>query len=335
MENHQFQVFVYWLVVSILCVASTQSLAQDDCKEKSSELDLVFIVDSSGSIRPGYQTAEEIRARFDNNPSFEFFRKYKPDMYNKVVEQAIKDTHAGPDNWQIQQDFIKNIVDSLEVGSDDVRVGMVVFSADYQHEFFLKDYSKKEDVLNAIDRDHFLGQSTNTQSALVYARSTLFQAENGDRANVPNVAIVITDGQSNSPSNGKSNTEATVLEAAKLHGQDVRVISVGITGNVNDEEVRLISSPPHEENVDWFEVDDFDDLVDRLDDLIQVVKKTCPKKGCVPDECVFPFEYRGHTFTECTTKYIPSGKPWCADVPNFNNVPRPHTHFKYCICNTL
>ena len=29
-----------------------------------------------------------------------------------------------------------------------------------------------------------------------------------------------------------------------------------------------------------------------------------------PEECVFPFEYAGQTYTECTTKN--SNKPWCS-----------------------
>merc|ERR1712227_1168070 len=110
--------------------------------------------------------------------------------------------------------------------------------------------------------------------------------------------------------------------------------SVGITDNVNHTEVSLISSPPHEENVDWFEVEEFDDLMDRLNRMIQVVEKECPKEECYPEDCV-RFTYRGNTYDRCTTDFIPSGKPWCSNVYDFDHVRRPNKHFRYCICNTI
>ena len=35
-------------------------------------------------------------------------------------------------------------------------------------------------------------------------------------------------------------------------------------------------------------------------------------KGCIPDNCVFPFIFRGGTFNECTREGDTSGKLWCS-----------------------
>ena len=44
-----------------------------------------------------------------------------------------------------------------------------------------------------------MGGGTNTHKPLEYAKAYMFRAARGDRADKRNVAIVITDGQSQSP----------------------------------------------------------------------------------------------------------------------------------------
>ncbi len=46
----------------------------------------------------------------------------------------------------------------------------------------------------------YLDERTNTAAALRYMTDTMFSAGNGDRSGIPNVAIVITDGVPNVPS---------------------------------------------------------------------------------------------------------------------------------------
>lgn len=66
---------------------------------------------------------------------------------------------------------------------------------------------------------------TNTGAALNLVWTQMFTVENGDRIDVPNFAIVITDGQSN------VNPEQTLPEAIKtrLAGIQIIVVSVGKT----------------------------------------------------------------------------------------------------------
>ncbi len=47
--------------------------------------------------------------------------------------------------------------------------------------------------------NRYLDERTNTASALRYMYGTMFTSANGDRANIPNAAIVITDGVPNVP----------------------------------------------------------------------------------------------------------------------------------------
>ena len=54
-----------------------------------------------------------------------------------------------------------------------------------------------EDLLEAISRVPYLGNTTNTGESLMVLREETFMQINGDRNNVPNVAIVFSDGNSN------------------------------------------------------------------------------------------------------------------------------------------
>ena len=49
-------------------------------------------------------------------------------------------------------------------------------------------------ILNALSMPYLEG-TTNTAAAIANMRDTMFTNENGDRDDVPNVAVVMTDGR--------------------------------------------------------------------------------------------------------------------------------------------
>ena len=79
-------------------------------------------------------------------------------------------------------------------GSDKTQIGVVVFSTSAQLEFALNSYKTKQDVCTAIKSIPYVGDTTNTPEALRITRTECFSQENGDRPDVQNVAIMITDG---------------------------------------------------------------------------------------------------------------------------------------------
>lgn len=194
--------------------------------------DIAFLVDSSGSIR-------------DKNPS-----------------------DGSYDNWQLLLDFIANIVDHLYIGTEfsDTRVGLIRFSDTAELEFTLDRYTTKNELINRIKSLKYAGSFTNTQAALNLLHTRLFGTA-GDRLNVPNIAIVITDGESN------IRRENTIPEAETARAKGAYVFSIGITNSINRDELRQMSSFPHQEKLNWFTSLDFK----RLDDILSlVVASVCP-----------------------------------------------------------
>ena len=92
-------------------------------------------------------------------------------------------------------------------------------------------------------------------------RTEQFSAERGDRKLARDVAIVITDGASDHMK------EHTIPEAQLAHNRNIHVIAIGITDDVNENEIKSISSAPHQKNVTYFLTRDFLTLNNVLEDI--------------------------------------------------------------------
>lgn len=183
-------------------------------------MDLCFVIDSSGSIR-------------DNNPSDGSF-----------------------DNWQLQLNFLATLVDAFNVGQDVTRVGAVSFSDIVVFEFELSRYDDGANVKSALLSLDYIGQITNTAGGFKVTREQCFNRDNGDRPDVQNLAIVITDGQP-FPTN---NVPLALEEARRLQGSGVTMISIGVTDVINEELLKQFSSPPQEMGRNYFTAIAFTDL---------------------------------------------------------------------------
>ena len=181
----------------------------------NSVLDLVFVVDSSGSIE-------------EANP-----------------------TDGSFDNYELLKTFVSNIIGLLDIGEDKVRVGLVRFSNFVNSEFYLNTTFVKSELQNRVLNMDFIGGTTNTSGALREMRLHQFVEVNGDRPDVPNVAVIITDGASN------EDQDQTIPEAQLAHEAGIQIISVGITDKINRTELEQISSPPQELGKNYFVSDDF------------------------------------------------------------------------------
>jgi hypothetical protein len=180
--------------------------------------DIVFVLDSSGSIR-------------DQNPA-----------------------DGSYDNWQLLLEFMVKMVDKLNVGSNHVRIGAVKFSTEAESVFHLNQYTDKTSLITAIRRIKYMGGHTNTAGGIRIMNNEEFTIGNGDRSNVQNIAIVITDGEST------RDVENTIPEAIQARNRGIKIYSVGITKNINEDELRKISSQPQLVNENYFKAADFRSL---------------------------------------------------------------------------
>ena len=207
-------------------------------------MDLCFIIDSSGSIR-------------DNNPP-----------------------SGNPDNWELQLEFLADLVGAFTVAPDATRVGAIVFSEDVRLVFPLDRYPNAAEVQNAILGIPYMGQTTNTPEALIQTRNQCFNPATGDRPDVINLAIIVTDGLP-FPS---SRRDPAIAEAAALRNTGVTMIAIGITSVIDEDFLKEMSSPPQVENQNYFAATSFDAL--------QSIRRTVVEGTCeavVEGMLKFPF----------------------------------------------
>lgn len=198
----------------------------------AAKVDLCFVIDSSGSIR-------------DNNPS-----------------------DGSYDNWKLQLEFVASLIDAFTVGLDETRIGAIVFSEQVIFEFALDRFSNGADMKAAVNGFAYLGGTTNTPAALTQTRTDCFNAANGDRPDVDNLAIIITDGVPFPP----TRRQPALDEAKALRETGASVTSVGISDNIDEAFLKDMSSSPQLLGHNYFKASDFTAL-----DTIrhEVVQGTC------------------------------------------------------------
>ncbi|XP_026209453.1 matrilin-3 isoform X4 [Anabas testudineus] len=174
----------------------TAAATRSNCRNRP--IDLVFIIDSSRSVRP----AE--------------FEKAK--------------------------EFLQDMVDSLEIGSDATRVGLVNYASTVQIEFLLKTYFDKTALKQALARVEPLASGTMTGMAIRNAMERVFIAEAGARSssmNIAKVAIIVTDGR-------PQDKVDVVSAAARASGIEIYAVGVDRADLMS---LRLMASQPHDDHV--------------------------------------------------------------------------------------
>ncbi|XP_070188847.1 matrilin-2-like [Littorina saxatilis] len=163
---------------------------------------------------------------------------------------------VGEPNFVLVKNFVKDFLFIADIDNGNVRVGVVIYSTKAYVQFHLKDYNSKPAILQAMDNIPFSSGSTNTADALNTMRTQMFTRANGERPNVTNIAIVVTDGIS---------SRNPIPEAEQARAADIHIYAIGI-GLRDTTELDGIASKPAAENS--FAVQKFSELRAMRDQVI-------------------------------------------------------------------
>lgn len=130
--------------------------------------------------------------------------------------------------------FVRKVISNLELDQDRSRVGVLTYGSHTTIQFDLRTYRDKREILNAISFHPNRGR-TNTQEALHVMNTEMFTMRHGDRDEVQNVAILLTDGYSN------VNPMNTIPEAMKAKEDGIAIYVVAVGENVDMKEVTDIA----------------------------------------------------------------------------------------------
>ncbi|XP_072314073.1 uncharacterized protein [Eucyclogobius newberryi] len=151
-----------------------------------------------------------------------------------------------PSEFEKAKEFLQDMVDTMEIGSDSTRVGLVNYASTFKIEFVLKTYSDKTALKKALSRVEPLASGTMTGLAIKATMEQVFTTEAGARMtskDIAKVAIIVTDGH---PQDGVEKVSA----AARASG--IEIYAVGV-GRADLTSLRLMASPPLDDHVFYSE----------------------------------------------------------------------------------
>ena len=143
---------------------------------------------------------------------------------------------VGSRDFRKMINFVVNTVKGFRIGPTGTHIGIIRFSSADSVSIVipLGSNNNKASLINSINDTMYTGGLTATHEAL----NKTIEAFSNSRKNegVPQVAIVVTDGQSN-------NHDLTVAEAVKVREKGIQVFSVGVD-NADNTELVLMSYDP-------------------------------------------------------------------------------------------
>ncbi|XP_067680567.1 collagen alpha-4(VI) chain-like [Haliotis asinina] len=182
-----------------------------------------------------------------------------------VIFLLDSSSSEGSSNFQKEVDFVGKFVNDFDIGPDHMQFGAIRFSTDASIVFDLNDHLTKSSLQQAIASISYIGGNTYTHKALALARTSGFTSARGGRPGAKRYVIVITDGESLSPT-------PTLDEATKLKNDGVTVISIGVGSSVRQSELDGIAT----DKTHVFTVKDFN-VLQTIHTEVQ--KKTCTDAG--------------------------------------------------------
>ena len=205
--------------VALLGLATLVGVAHSQTSTVCQPLDVVFVIDNSGSIR-------------DNNDA---------DCQNQP--------EASCDNWRRMRNFVMQLIDDIAPNAEtggETRFGAVSFGNEGSPTRMLfdltSDRNAARDTINTTPHEF---HSTATAEGIEIMRNDVFNGPN-DRPSIPNVAIIITDGVPTRPEGNP--IQAAIDEANAAKADDIYILTVGVTSNIDEETIRSLSSPAPGEN---------------------------------------------------------------------------------------
>jgi hypothetical protein len=159
---------------------------------------------------------------------------------NELLDVVFILDNSGSVEQEYEQSvaFTRAVVQGLDIQNGLVRVGAIAFSNEIVGQFYMNsNLNSAQLVYNSLDFYDDFG-TTNTPAALEDAYSVQFKQQNGNRPNVPDVLIIVTDGYSN------VNQTRTVPDAVTLKNSGVTIYSIAVGLDPHWSELDGMASSP-------------------------------------------------------------------------------------------
>lgn len=163
-----------------------------------------------------------------------------------------------------------SVVNQTTVGKDLTRFGVILYSDTPKSSFTLNEIYSKGKVLEALQQLVQPGGGTHTGAALAYSLP-YFNAEHGGRKEMPQILMVITDGEAQDSDRLKAESDA-------LRQNGITVISIGVQDAKRDQLETMAGGDTSK----VFFVDNFKDLETLYQNISSVFCNSTKRGKSVP-----------------------------------------------------
>ncbi|VDI10126.1 Hypothetical predicted protein [Mytilus galloprovincialis] len=147
----------------------------------------------------------------------------------------------GPSGFEKTKDYVIETINKSKVGHEQTQIGIITFSDDAKMDIPLKQYKKKEKLIEAIRSIQWKGGVTNIFKGLNVLRLEGFTKKNGYRKKMEKIGILVTDGKS-------TNEQETHSEVELLESEGIKLFTKGISDDIDEEALRTIGDEVPEIN---------------------------------------------------------------------------------------
>ena len=180
-----------------------------------------------------------------------------------VVDQSGS---IGSRSFATVRAFLQNVAAEFQFPL--ARMGVVEFNTYATRWFSLNSYSTQSAIQSAIGRMPYQGGGTSIATGMNYATRYMFTSGRGDRNDVDDVMVVITDGQDSSN---------VVAASAAAEAKKIKRIAIGVGNGVRIAELAEITGG--DRNL-VFQVGSFNNLTGIVGTLCQEIETACDRSPC-------------------------------------------------------
>ena len=155
------------------------------------------------------------------------------DSSGSILDDAEPVKPGEKNNWELILSFLTGLIDSITIGEDLSHIGVILFSTSAESDIYMNEHYSKADLERAMLQLPYLGGHTNTSAGLDLLYKDQFRVARGDRADIPDVVIVLTDGVST------YSHDDTIPTADYVKSRGATIYSVGVTNRVSIYHVNL------------------------------------------------------------------------------------------------
>uniref|UniRef100_A0A8B9TGV1 VWFA domain-containing protein n=1 Tax=Anas platyrhynchos TaxID=8839 RepID=A0A8B9TGV1_ANAPL len=193
-----------------ILVVITDGKSEDEVKQAAGELRqqgiTIYAIGIKEAVQQQLEEIAETRVYFVND--FDSLKNIKEGIVQNICSTNVcknvkvdvvflvdGSESVRSDDFQKVKDFMQSFANNVDVGLDNVRIGLLQFSSKMREEFQLDRYNTADDMGKAIQKMKQIRTGTQTGKALNLA-APYFDRPKGGRPELKQYLIVVTDGES-------------------------------------------------------------------------------------------------------------------------------------------